>query len=60
MNEHIKKQLDAVLSEVAELERLIKPYEKLINKISAAPFNEMSISEKVAVAKLLTETLRPS
>lgn len=49
----IEIQLEAVFAEVQELERLLKPYEKTIDKVSACPFAQMSVTEKINIAKLL-------
>ena len=51
----IENQLKAVLIEVSELERLLKPFEELINKISSKRLAEMSVSEKINVAKLIVQ-----
>lgn len=63
MNLHVANQIQdqiaSITEEVKKLEKLLEPYEKLINNVSRTPFKSMGISDKIQVAKLITAVREP-
>lgn len=49
----IETKLNELFEKAHELEKLLKPFEKEVDTVCAKPFKEMSVSDKIKLAKFI-------